>query len=210
MGVNEEDVKKIRDVVKEMQEVESKDAIVVLYEDYLQNTTEMLAGFLGPIKSSMELPDFVKAVIDTANLNKFIRGLPCERPSLECDLSAQWERFLLVEKLPTSLTGEMIRSKVIEIIAENKGRILAPHLDVYYEEQSLVALVDGWDVVDLVEEEIIEKIEEEEQKEPEEEDNLMIWVCPICTFENMAGNTNCEMCESPPPVGKAVESFEKV
>lgn len=36
-------------------------------------------------------------------------------------------------------------------MAENKARILTPHLDIYYEDQSLVALVDGWDIVDLVE-----------------------------------------------------------
>ena len=44
-------------------------------------------------------------------------------------------------------------------MSENKARILTPHLDIYYENDSLVALVDGWDIVDLVEEEVIEKIE---------------------------------------------------
>lgn len=70
-------------------------------------------------------------------------------------MSAQWERFLLIERLPPSILGEEIRKKVIEIIAENKGRILTPYLDVYYENESLIAIVDGWDVVDLVEEEVI-------------------------------------------------------
>lgn len=36
-------------------------------------------------------------------------------------------------------------------MADNKARILTPYLDVFYDNQSLVALVDGWDIVDLVE-----------------------------------------------------------
>lgn len=78
----------------------------------------------------------------------------------------QWERFMLIENLPPGLGANEVREKVKKIIAENKGRILTPSLDVYYDNCQLLVLVDQWDVLELVEEEMIEKLEEE--KEPEE------------------------------------------
>ena len=91
----------------------------------------MLASFLSNVKTNIEIPEFIQAVIDAVNLNRFIRGEPCKPPLIDNDLSAQWERFLLIEKLPISLSGAEIRTQVIDIIAENKGRILSPHLDVF-------------------------------------------------------------------------------
>jgi hypothetical protein len=76
--------------------------------------------------------------------------LPLEIPEIPQEPNPQWERFMLVENLPLALTASEVRNKVISIIGENKGRILAPALDVYYEEGKLIALVDGWDVLELV------------------------------------------------------------
>jgi hypothetical protein len=124
----------------------------------------------------------------------------------------QWERFMLVEGLPLALPASEVRNKVISIIGENKGRILAPALDVYYEEGKVMVLVDGWDVLELVEEDVIEKMVEEEQKEPEEDEEQMLsWNCGFCTFENQPGAEACEMCGAAAPVNKPKEAvFQKV
>ena len=45
--------------------------------------------------------------------------------------------------------------------------------------------------------------EKDKAPEPEEEDDIpMPWACAICTFENVPGIENCEMCTSPKPPEK--------
>lgn len=74
-----------------------------------------------------------------------------------------------------------------------------------------MALVDGWDVLELVEEDVIEKMVEEEEKEPEEDQALMApWSCSFCTYENKPDAEVCEMCTAPAPVDKPKEVFQKV
>lgn len=63
-------------------------------------------------------------------------------------------------------------------------------------------------MLELVEEEMIEKLEEE--KEPEEEQQLMIWNCEICTLENSADTDICSVCGAKAPVMKPAEVFHKV
>lgn len=57
-----------------MQRSQSADSIIVLYEDYLQNMIEMISSFLSNIKSTIQIPEFISSVIQTMNLNKFIRN----------------------------------------------------------------------------------------------------------------------------------------
>ena len=46
----------------------------------------------------------------------------------------------------------------------NHGKVLAPEFDLFCTQDKAVILVDGWDVTELVEEEIMEKLEQEEEK----------------------------------------------
>jgi hypothetical protein len=46
-----------------------------------------------------------------------------------------------------------------EIIQSNKGKILCPKLDIYQRNGRCYILVDGWDINELIEEEMIEKME---------------------------------------------------
>jgi hypothetical protein len=46
-----------------------------------------------------------------------------------------------------------------EILLQSKGKVLCPQLDIYQQNGSCYILVDGWDINELVEEEVIEKID---------------------------------------------------
>lgn len=64
-------------------------------------------------------------------------------------------------------------------------------------------MVDGWDITELVEEEVIEKIEaEEEEKQVEEQQSMMSWICEFCTLENDAANSICDVCGNAMPIAK--------
>lgn len=41
---------------------------------------------------------------------------------------------------------------------KNNGKVLAPSYDIFYHGEQAVILVDSWDITELIEEEIIEKI----------------------------------------------------
>lgn len=48
-----------------------------------------------------------------------------------------------------------------EIIQSNKGKILCPKLDIFQKNGKCYVLVDGWDINELIEEEVMEKMEQE-------------------------------------------------
>jgi hypothetical protein len=88
-----------------------------------------------------------------------------------------------------------------EIIHQNKGKILCPTFDIHLHNGNCFILVDGWDINELVEEEVIEKIEEEEEKQDaEEEMGLMTWICAACTYENPTALNVCDICQTAAPV----------
>jgi len=58
-----------------------------------------------------------------------------------------------------------------EIIQHSKGKILCPAYDIFLNKGNCFILVDGWDINELVEEEVIEKMELEEEEEKQEEEN---------------------------------------
>lgn len=41
---------------------------------------------------------------------------------------------------------------------KNNGKVLTPSFDIYYEKNRAVVLVDSWDITELVEEDVMEKI----------------------------------------------------
>lgn len=67
--------------------------------------------------------------------------------------------MLLISNIPAYFNDETIKKHIKTIIQNNKGKILAPHFDIFVRQGQAVLLVDGWDVTELVEEEVIEKIE---------------------------------------------------
>jgi len=44
------------------------------------------------------------------------------------------------------------------ILLKNNAKILAPTFDIFYSDGKAVILVDSWDITELVEEEVIEKL----------------------------------------------------
>ena len=52
-----------------------------------------------------------------------------------------------------------MRTQLKKIIEVNHGKVLAPEFDIFCEGDKIVVLVDGWDINELVEEELMEKIE---------------------------------------------------
>jgi hypothetical protein len=101
------------------------------------------------------------------------------------------------------------------IIDINKGKILCPKLDIFQKSGSCFILVDGWDVNELIEEEVIEKMEQEVQEERYDDMNggatMLEWECPSCTFQNAGSSSMCEVCESPAPIAaKKEDEYDEV
>lgn len=125
----------------------------------------------------------------------------------------QWERILQISNIPDYFNKATILKKMKEIIHQNKGKVLCPEFDIFLHNNNCFILVDGWDINELVEEEVIEKIEQEEEKEQEqqEEVGMMSWTCLSCTFENAIGSPRCEVCDTaPPPMEKPKEVYDIV
>lgn len=67
----------------------------------------------------------------------------------------QWERILQISDIPEYFDKATIYKNMKEIIHSNKGKILCPAFDIYQENSNCFILVDGWDINELVEEEVI-------------------------------------------------------
>lgn len=78
--------------------------------------------------------------------------------------SFQWERILQISNIPDYFDKNTITKNVKDIIQQNKGKILCPPFDIYQANGNCFILVDGWDINELIEEEVIEKIEQEEEE----------------------------------------------
>lgn len=163
LGVSKEKLDRIGGIIKEINEEESKD-LIILYSTFLQKMSEMLANIISslPFDTKVDAPSCIKELVDVGRFSRYILrdsgkwgDVQMEQPEISQDPNPQWERFMLLENLPLALPANEVRNKVISIIGENKGRILAPALDIYYEDGKLLALVDGWDVLELVEEDVI-------------------------------------------------------
>jgi hypothetical protein len=69
--------------------------------------------------------------------------------------SYQWERILQISNIPDYFDKPTIFKKMKEIIQQNKGKILCPAFDIYLNDGNCFILVDGWDINELIEEEVI-------------------------------------------------------
>ena len=69
--------------------------------------------------------------------------------------SYQWERILQITNIPDYFQKHNIFNKVKDIIQNKKGKILCPAFDIYLSGGTCFILVDGWDVNELLEEEVI-------------------------------------------------------
>jgi RNase P protein component len=215
-GIAPEQLKELLKWINTLTDEESK-AKVTLYSSLLQNLSEMAASILyrqppavavAPehVKASIELMRILKE-IDHFTRTKKLSGLVAS-PSAP---TYQWERILQVSNIPEYFDRNSIRHKMREIIQQNKGKILCPSFDIQISGSNCFLLVDGWDINELVEEEVIEKIEqEEEEKQEEEEMGMMTWVCAACTFENPAAFNLCEICQTPAPVAAKQEEVYDV
>ncbi len=45
---------------------------------------------------------------------------------------------------------------------------MCPKFDIFIKDSKAILLVDGWDITELIEEDVIEKIEQEEEEEKQE------------------------------------------
>lgn len=101
-----------------------------------------------------------------------------------------------------------------EIILTNKGKILCPKLDIFIEEGRCFILVDGWDINELVEEEVMQKMQQELPEEREDQmdgSSAMEWTCIACTFQNPSDTNLCQVCQTPAPVvAKQEEVYDEV
>lgn len=167
-GVVPEQIKELLRWINKLNEEESK-AKVTLYSSLLQNLSEMVASILfrlPAVATALAPPEHLRASIELMRIfkemeqfarTKKLTGLvgTCSAPTY------QWERILQVSDIPDYFEKETIRRKLREIIQVNKGKVLCPALDIVVVAGSCFLLVDGWDINELVEEEVIEKIEQE-------------------------------------------------
>lgn len=70
----------------------------------------------------------------------------------------QWERILLIQNIPTFISEKELRERLKSILVKNNAKVLAPSYDIFYSKGKAVILVDSWDITELVEEEVIEKL----------------------------------------------------
>ena len=63
-----------------------------------------------------------------------------------------------INKVTITLTQKGLINKIKQIISENKGKILTPKFDIYPKSDKLCVCVEGWNITELVDEEIVEKI----------------------------------------------------
>jgi hypothetical protein len=83
--------------------------------------------------------------------------------------SYQWERILQISNIPPYFNEQTVLKKIKEIVQLNKAKILSPAHDIFFKKGNCFILVDGWDINELVEEEVIGKMEQEEEEEKQEE-----------------------------------------
>ena len=222
------DVKWLKSIIEEikgLREYQSSEA-VALYSSYTQELIEYVINCLLPVnffeKTSLgcsaaivdlNLPDWLKSVVDTALFLQFFKGENELTDDLLKDtinnmkLDAQWDKFIYVDDLPVELKKDEIVAKIKEIVFNNKGRLLNPATDIFIptvkedgNEKHLgkcLILLDGWSTFEIQDE------EEEKEKEPEpvEEEPVEpdVWNCPTCTLENARESPLCDVCETPKP-----------
>lgn len=93
----------------------------------------------------------------TAEIEKDLMGKRSRKIAVSND--TQWERILLIEKIPDYIGQQQLVEKVKTVLTKNNAKVLAPAFDIFHSGGSLVILVDSWDITELVEEEVMEKIE---------------------------------------------------
>ncbi len=219
-------LKTIIEEIKGLREYQSGD-VVTLYSSYTQELIEYVVNCLLPVSffektsiggsatvSELNVPDWLKSVIDTALFLQFFKGESQLTEDLIRDamssmkIDPQWDRFVYINDLPLELEKNDIIEKVKEIILNNKGRILDPKNDIFIPtakgedgvERHLgkcLVLLDGWSVFEIEDEE--EKKEEPEVVEEEEPAEPELWNCPVCTLENARESGFCEACDTPKP-----------
>ena len=73
LGVNKDKLDRIGSIIKEINEEESKD-LIILYSSYLQKMAEMLANLIAPLvpQPKVEAPPFIKEIVDVGSLSRYI------------------------------------------------------------------------------------------------------------------------------------------
>ena len=108
-----------------------------LYSEYLQTQVELIVGTLLPtargerIKSLndiIELPKWLENVGIAAQILEYLdspKNLLSRDIEQECfkqtRLSSQWERVLIISKLPIEMKRSEIKEKIIKIVKKNRG-----------------------------------------------------------------------------------------
>lgn len=83
-------------------------------------------------------------------IEKNIKGE--KKKSIDMKNEAQWERFLVIDNIPSYLSTDNIREGLKAILLKNNGKILTPSFDIFCHGNQAVVLVDSWDATELVEE----------------------------------------------------------
>ena len=161
------------------------------------------------IKSAMDLMKIFKE-IDSFTKTKKISLFQPNPPA-----NYQWERILQISNIPDYFSQETVFNEIKAIVETNKGKILCPQLDILLKNGSCYVLVDGWDVNELIQEEVVEKMEQEVEEERQDEMNgggaMLEWVCLSCTFQNPGDTNVCQICETPAPViAKEEDVYDEV
>lgn len=232
MGITEDFLKKLITEVKKLREKEPLE-LNHLISSYHQEIIELLITLTLPFSSQNNifklnleiLPDPLPHISNLSTIFNYIRGegeLPNELQHEVMDaiqITSSFENVLYIDNLPVEWSSEFLKSVITPIIEKHKGRILIPSLD-FYTPQPGVALIllDNWAALDIVEflednikennnennlnnnnDEIDNNVGEEKIIEPQ------IWICEVCTLENVDELDVCGICEAPRPPKKVVE-----
>ena len=111
-----------------------------MFSSYIQNLVELIVGTLLPtsrkekLNSLSDLIECPKWLESVAQAGHILAHLESSKNQLSNDveeliyeqtkISSQWERVLIISKLPTDFTRSKIEEKLIEIIRKHRGTIL--------------------------------------------------------------------------------------
>jgi len=161
MGITNDQLKNLIAWINKLANEENKE-VVALYTALLQNLSEMAASILLKLPAGLGAPpEHVKAAMDLIRMFKEIDNFKkTKKISLEVGAlpSYQWERILHISNIPPYFNEQTVLSKIKEIVQLNKAKILSPAHDIFLKNGNCFILVDGWDINELIEEEVIEKM----------------------------------------------------
>lgn len=184
-----------------------------LYPNALQEMSECIAIYTSVceafnVETGIQPSKCITDLCDIFNLAGFLylnKGSLSERLfnllKEEFNAKRYYNNFILIQNIPELKVGS-VKAMLKEVISSNKLKVLLEDIDIYIPTDSedttigyALILYDGWNAPNIDD----MKITEDETEEKEEEPVERLWICEVCTLQNIESSTICIACEMPKP-----------